>query len=270
MTYKSKGVFTMQFVPARKPRSVWRTLILFFAALLTFGVLVPLTASAHGTALLRVHDKTVVETDSGLVAANVRITLDHRVGHRVSVGWFTASGTAKAFKDFRPTSGRAVFPRGHQVAFARVLVKGDLLDERTEFFKVKLFDPHRAVIADRVGIVTILDNDPRPNLAINDTHVTEGNHAVLTVILSAKSGRRVSVNWTTADGTATSLHDYVADRDTLTFSPGETSKTIAVETLKDNTNEGDETFVVRLSDPVHATINPNHATGNVTIVANHT
>ena len=260
----------MQFVPARKPRSVWRTLILFFAALLTFGVLVPVTASAHGTALLRVHDKTVVETDSGLVAANVRITLNHRVGHRVSVGWFTASGTAKAFKDFRPTSGRAVFPRGHRVAFAQVLVKGDLLDERAEFFKVKLFDPHRAVIADRVGIVTILDNDPLPNLAIDDTKVTEGNHAVLTVILSAKSGRRVSVNWTTADGTATSAHDYVAARATLTFSPGETSKTIAVETLTGDGVEGDESFFVNLSDPVHATINPNHAKGTVTILANHT
>ena len=43
-----------------------------------------------------------------------------------------------------------------------------------------------------------------------------------------------------------------------------------METLKDNKTEGDQTFVVRLSDPVHATINPNHATGTLTILANGT
>ncbi len=50
------------------------------------------------------------------------------------------------------------------------------------------------------------------------------------------------------DGTATPNVDFTAVSDTLTFAPGETTKTITVDILGDLTNEPDENFFVRLSN----------------------
>jgi hypothetical protein len=56
----------------------------------------------------------------------------------------------------------------------------------------------------------------------------------------------VTVSWTTADMTATSVSDYQSTSGTLTFVPGETSKTIMIVVQSDNKREADETFYVDL------------------------
>jgi hypothetical protein len=255
-------------VPVKKPSSVWRTLILFFAAVLTLGVFAPAIASAHSRAFVSVHNATVTEGDS-TTAVNVRITLNHRVHHNVSVGWATKDGSAKAGSDYVAAHSRAFIGAGHRVAFAHIHILGDKVVEPDEFFKVVLFHAHGARIADGVGFVEIIDND-QPNLAINDTTVQEGNHAVLTVTLSEKSDKTVTVDFFTHHGTAFAFHDYRPEHGTLTFAPGDLTKTIAVETLTDGQAESAETFFVVLDDPVNATINPFHAKGTVTISANTT
>ena len=60
--------------------------------------------------------------------------------------------------------------------------------------------------------------------------------------------RRVTVDWVTADGTATAGQDYRAGSGTLTFEPGETTKTVSVAVLNDTASEGDETFTLRLGN----------------------
>ena len=57
----------------------------------------------------------------------------------------------------------------------------------------------------------------------------------------------MTVSYATADGTAIAGADYLATFDTLTFAPGETTKTFTVEVLPDATGEPDETFSVNLS-----------------------
>jgi hypothetical protein len=58
----------------------------------------------------------------------------------------------------------------------------------------------------------------------------------------------VTVSFQTADGTATTGgNDYVARSGTLTFAPGETTKTITVEVKGDSKREADETFYLGLS-----------------------
>src|SRR5207249_3695439 len=124
-----------------------------------------------------------------------------------------------------------------------------------------------ATISDGRGVVTILDDDATV-LAINDVSVVEGNsgttNAVLTVSLSAASAQTVTVNYATANGTATAGSDYISANGTLTFLPGETSKTITVRVLGDTVYESDETLVVNLSSAVNATIGD--AQGVVTIL----
>src|SRR5256885_363567 len=112
------------------------------------------------------------------------------------------------------------------------------------------------------------DNDPTPSLSINNVTVTEGNsgttNANFTVTLSAASSKTVTVNYATADGTATAPSDYVAiPTTTLTFSPGQTTKTITVAVNGDIVDETDEAFVVNLSSPTNATLSTATGTGTI-------
>lgn len=89
-----------------------------------------------------------------------------------------------------------------------------------------------------------------------------------TVHLSRHSSSPVSVNYATADGTATAAeNDYVPTSGTLTFAPGQTTKTITVLVNGDPVGEPDETFFVNLSGAHNAVIA--HVQGVGTIEDNH-
>ena len=65
--------------------------------------------------------------------------------------------------------------------------------------------------------------------------------------LSTPYTSRGTMSFRTTDGTATtSDNDYVAKTGTLTFAPGETTKTITIEVKGDSKREADETFYVDL------------------------
>jgi len=94
---------------------------------------------------------------------------------------------------------------------------------------------------------------PGPTLTINDVSVTEGNagpaNASFTVTLSPTASGTVTVQYATANETATAGADYTATSGTLTFNAGEGSKTVPVSVLGDSVFEGNEAFVVNLSNP---------------------
>ena len=108
----------------------------------------------------------------------------------------------------------------------------------------------------------------RPSVSVGDASVTEGNAGTtplsFPVTLSAASTQPVSVTYASADGTATAPSDYAAANGTLTFNPGETSKTISVGVAADLAIEQDETLTVTLSGAVGATIATGTATGRIT------
>ena len=101
---------------------------------------------------------------------------------------------------------------------------------------------------------------PNLSLSINDVTLTEGNsgtkNAIFTVTLSGETFQPVTVNYATANGTATAGSDYTATTGTLIFNvnPGETSKQITVPILGDTLAESNETFFINLSNPINATI----------------
>ncbi|HEU5240115.1 MAG TPA: Calx-beta domain-containing protein, partial [Pyrinomonadaceae bacterium] len=108
----------------------------------------------------------------------------------------------------------------------------------------------------------------QPTLSINDVSTTEGQAGTkvlnFTVTLSVASNQTVTVNFATANGTATAGSDYVAIPSTLlTFNPGDTTKTIPVTINGDINFEPDETFTVNLSAPSNATISKASGTGTI-------
>ena len=80
---------------------------------------------------------------------------------------------------------------------------------------------------------------------------TEGDtgttNVTFTVSLSSAATGAVTVDFATADGTATAPSDYTTTSGTLTFAQGVTSQTITVPVVGDTTVEPDETFFVNLT-----------------------
>src|SRR5262249_10708401 len=74
----------------------------------------------------------------------------------------------------------------------------------------------------------------------------------------------VTIPWATGHGTATAASGgYVAASGTLSFAPGETTKTIPVTVNGDTVFEPNETFTVTLSNPVGAVIGTGTGTGTI-------
>ncbi|HYH63576.1 MAG TPA: Calx-beta domain-containing protein, partial [Urbifossiella sp.] len=93
--------------------------------------------------------------------------------------------------------------------------------------------------------------DDEPRITIDNVTKSEGRRGTTTlftfnVTLSAAYDQPVTMSFRTANGTATNGNDYVAKTGTLTFAPGETTKTITIEVKGDNKREADEYFYVDL------------------------
>ena len=217
---------------------------------------------------ISINNVTVTEGNVGSINAVFTVSLSAASGRTVTVNYATADGTATAGADYTPVSGTLTFAPGVTTQTIVVPVLGDTLDETDETFFVNLSAPSNASIGVGQGQGLIIDNDPSPSLAINSVSVVEGNvgttNAVLTVTLSAVSGRTVTVNFATANGTATAGSDYVAQQGTLTFQPGVTTQTISIPIVGDLIDEPDESFFVNLSGAQGATISTGQ--GVVTIV----
>jgi hypothetical protein len=99
---------------------------------------------------------------------------------------------------------------------------------------------------------------PTINLSPFSQTVVEGlttpQNVTYTVTLSSPTTQTISVNYATANGTATAGLDYTTTIGTLIFAPGATSKVINIPILNDFLNEADETFTLTLSSPTNASL----------------
>jgi hypothetical protein len=73
----------------------------------------------------------------------------------------------------------------------------------------------------------------------------------------------VTANFATTDASANAGTDYQAATGSLTFNPGDTSKTVEVSITGDTINEPDETFVMNISNPVNATVSDGQGVGTI-------
>ena len=104
--------------------------------------------------------------------------------------------------------------------------------------------------------LAILKNYELPQFAITSASATEGNIIIFTVTRTGNNSSSQSVTVTTsiATGDTASDTDLTAKTATLTFAPGETTTTFAVQTTPDVLFEGNETFTVSLSNPTNVSI----------------
>ena len=145
----------------------------------------------------------------------------------------------------------------------------DTRNEATEAFTVTLSGPANATLKSdaktATGTINDDDND-LPVLSIAGATVDEGDTAQFVVTLTPASGKQVTVSYSTTDGTAKASEDYTAaSSTTLTFTAGDTMKTISVATTEDTRNEATEAFTVTLSGPANATLKSDAKTATGTI-----
>src|SRR5439155_1325474 len=217
-----------------------------------------------------VDDQIVAEGNSpDTTTMTFNVSLSNPSDQTITVDYTTNDGTATtADGDYAAASGTLTFDPGQTTETVDVTVNGDNTTEPDEHLTLKLSNATNANILDGSGDGTITNDDPIPDVGIDDQSVTEGSAGTSTltfhVTLSNPSDQTVTVDYATSDGTATVADgDYATTSGTLTFSAGQTAKTVDVTVNGDLTHEADETFTGGLSNPTNANLLDDSGLGTI-------
>ena len=183
-----------------------------------------------------------------------------RIHQQVSFDFTAYPGTASGVEDFlNLTDYPVTILPGSTSTQVDVTGVEDDVDEPDEYFYALLSDPSGAGIAPNTGLNqdpalgNILDDDPTPELTIDNVTVTEKDtssvDADFTLELSNPSSEEVSVDVTTVQDSATKGDDYTHRDTSVNIPPGTTSKTFTVSVAGDKIDENKEKFFVDLSFP---------------------
>ena len=210
------------------------------------------------TATVSIGGASVAEGDSGTTTVSLTVSLSAASGKPITVDYTSADGTAVAPGDYAGVSGTLSFAPGQTSKTVDVDIAGDTTYENDETLTVALSNPVNVVLGSTPATVTVTNDDPMPQVSIDDRSVTEGDAgtttATFTVSLSNPSAFPITVDASTSDQTATAPADYGAVSTTVSFAPGQVSKTVDVLVRGDTLDEFDETYSVDLSNPSGASI----------------
>ena len=206
-----------------------------------------------------------VSVEEDVVTAQFTVTLSPASEKTVTVNYATADSTAVAGTEYTAASNTLTFTPGITTRNINVTIADDTTDEEDKTYNVNLSGAVNASITGSTGLGTITDDDAEPSLSINDVSVDEDAvTAQFTVTLSPASEKTVTVNYATADGTAAAGTEYTAASNTLTFTPGITTRNINVTIADDTTDEEDKTYNVNLSGAVNGSITGSTGLGTIT------
>ena len=218
--------------------------------------------------VLSISNPTASEADGNIVFT---VTLSQESAGTVSVSYATSGapdgGTAMEGTDYVRARGTLRIPANTRTGTISVSLRDDSLDEDDETFTLTLTSATNASLSSNMATGTISDNDAKPTVSIqSEATGVEGREPIrFAVTLSEMSGREVTVTYTIAGVTATEGEDYTRPSPccTLTFMPGDTEDFISLELPDDSQEEGEETFVVRLTNATNADLVTTTATATI-------
>ena len=222
---------------------------------------------AEPAAAVQFHSATYGAFEGDANAPTVFVIRTGTLAGAVSVEHATSDGTADG-NDYLAAVGTLAFAEGEVAKGFTFTVKNDDLAEGVETVNLTLRSPTGAVLGGQAtALVFIISDDPTPAVSVSDVSVTEGNggttDAVFNVTLPNPSASPISVSYETADATALAGEDYVGASGTLTFAPGETSKSLTVKVNGDTLDEITETFLLNLHNPTNATLADAQGVGTI-------
>ncbi|MCW9018142.1 MAG: DUF5011 domain-containing protein, partial [Kangiellaceae bacterium] len=196
-------------------------------------------------------DTELVDENDGEVS--IKVVRTGGSYSEVSVSLATLDDTAVATSDYTALSQTLTFADGEIEKTATINLVNDELYEFDESFRVALSNlTGDANLGTSNSTVTILDDDPVPPSGV--LQIENGSYQVnenddsfeVTVVRSGGSFGEVSVDVVSQNDSAIAGEDYQSVNQTLTFTDGETAKTITVSLIDDSTYEGNETFTLQL------------------------
>jgi len=210
-------------------------------------------------------DSATYSVDENNGPATITVTRGGATYVAADVDYSTTDGSAHngvgPTFDYTAASGTLHFDAGETSKTFNVPITNDTAPEGNETVNLHLSFQGNEV---STALLSIVDNDnplpsvqfDQPTYSVDESDAT----ATVTVTLSKSSDSTVTVDYQTNDGTATNgaapntdgSSDYVTKTGTLTFDPGQTSKTIDVTLNPDTVVEDDEDFTVSLSNPTNA------------------
>jgi len=244
----------------------------FFSATLSNLVLPPgvaassvtiATATASGRIInddassFSVANAQIAEGNTGTRTLTFTVALSQSNKVPVSVDFATSNASASAGVDYVAQAGTLNFAANQLTRTIDIVINGDMAFENDETFGLSLSNPLGAGIGLGNALGTIQNDDAAPVISIEGLRVIEGDsgfsNALISVRRSGLTELNASVTFTTETGTALGS-DFEVTAGLLTFSRTETLKFALVRIIGDQTIEPDESFAVRLSAPISATI----------------
>ncbi len=193
----------------------------------------------------------------------------------VTVDFNTIDISATAGDDYQAMSGSLTFDENNRSQTIRVPINSDMMNEGTEEFLVELSNAVNASLhPGAFQGLGVIENDDAPNVQFRIDSVTqrEGTGGttdfVFTVTRVGQPTAPVTVDFTTASGTALAGTDFLSRAGQLTFLPGgSATQEVIVSVVADDLPEEEvKSFFVTLDNPVGATIDPEASQGAGTIL----
>ncbi|WP_017295113.1 Calx-beta domain-containing protein [Geminocystis herdmanii] len=183
---------------------------------------------------------------------------------------YSIGGTADSsdYTGATPGSGKTItFGAGLSTATLTIDPTADTIVEPDETVIVTLASGTGYTLGRTTRVVGRIINDDPKVLSINNAVVIEGQQSEATLIISLNypSHLPTTFDYATSPINATEGSDYTSQTGTLTIPANSTSTTVNIPILDDNLSEEDEFFLVTLSNPVNALIDPVMNIGQVAI-----
>jgi hypothetical protein len=192
--------------------------------------------------------------------ATITVARDGDLSGSTTAAYATTDGSAIAGTDYGAANGNLWFGPGDTDQSFVVPIFNDGQADGPETVNLTLSNSQNGTITDPNPVVLTINDVPAPAVFQFDSSAytaSEGDgQATLTVTRTGDARSTGTVDYSTADVTAIAGLDYAATRGTLTFQPGQTAATIAVNLSVDGPADGPESLSLTLSNPENGTIGP--------------
>ncbi|WP_421939882.1 Calx-beta domain-containing protein [Pedobacter sp.] len=218
---------------------------------------------------------TTVSVDEAAGTATFKVTLSGAVQNAFSVDYTTADITAIAGSDYTKTSGTLNFPAGSAAGASltfTVPIIDDNVAETTETFNAIIANVTGGLvkIGNGTATLTITDNDPAVASITAGTTGNENGPVAGTFVITLSNPAATDTQLTySLTGTAAEGSDYTPiTTKTVVIPAGQTTTTITIPVIADNTIEPTETVIASLTTSNNGTVSVNNTPATINILDN--
>ena len=183
------------------------------------------------------------------------LQLDHPAERRTQARIALVSGTALEAIDFEAVETEVWLRPGDREVRVPIQIVRDDLFEADEHFFARVIDSNGLRFVDAEAKVTLINDDRPPRLRLSADAVTEGAlEGAVSFTLDRPAGVETRIDYAFSSNTAMADRDFIAANGTLAFPAGVTQRDLTYTLVDDGRDERDETFVLRIADPVGLTL----------------